>query len=108
MNTSEIRINPAFFLDHKPLMALQADPGRDQRRRVGSASVHAGGLPRGLDEAAARLDEGARRAQASRRDADDPLGGASRRIRRRPRIFPLLRALQRMEKAPLADDAADA
>src|ERR1700745_1131772 len=31
----------------------------------------------------------ARRTQASRRDADDPVGGASRGVCRRPRIFPL-------------------
>jgi hypothetical protein len=37
-----------------------ADPAGDQRRRVGAPAVHAGGLPRGLDKAAARLDEGAR------------------------------------------------
>ena len=28
-----------------------ADPAGDHRRRVGAAAVHAGGLPRGLDEA---------------------------------------------------------
>src|SRR5271167_2163309 len=84
-----------------------AYPAGDQRRRVGAMAVYSGGLPRGLHEAAARLDEGARRTQASRRDADDPVGGASRRVCRRPRIFPVLRALRRMEKAPVADDAAD-
>ncbi len=45
---------------------------------------------RGPDQAAAGLDEGARGTQASRRDADDPVGGASRRAVRRPRIFPVL------------------
>src|SRR6516164_4661052 len=84
------------------------DPSRDHRRRAGAAAVHAGGISRGLDEAAARLDEGTSRAQAVRRDADDPVGGASRRVCRRPWIFPLLRALQRMEKAAGVDDAADA
>ena len=42
-----------------------------------------------------------------RGDADDPVGGASCRVCRRPRIFPVLRALRGMEKAPVADDAAD-
>jgi hypothetical protein len=45
---------------------------------------------------------------AARRNADDPVGGVSRRACRRPWIQPLPRALRRMEKAPRADDAADA
>jgi hypothetical protein len=64
--------------------------------------------PRGVDEVAARLGEGPRGTQAPRRNADDPVGGVSRRAcRRRPWIQPLLRALRRLEKASRADDAAD-
>src|SRR5450755_3072975 len=83
-----------------------AYPAGDQRRRVGAMAVHAGGLPRGLHEAAARLDEGARRTQAARRDADDPVGGASRRVCRRPRIFPVLRALRGSLKSSPVKSAA--
>src|SRR5258705_13616697 len=44
-------------------------PPEIRRRRIGGAAVHAGGLPRRFDEAAARLVEDARRTQASQRDA---------------------------------------
>src|ERR1700693_1547595 len=94
------------YVRRAKVVGITADPAGDRRRRVGAAAVHAAGLPRGLDEADSRLDEGVRRTQASQCDADDPVGGASRRACRRPRIFPLLRALRRMAKAPVADDAA--
>ena len=61
----------------------------------------------GRGEAAAGLGEGACRTQAPQRDADDAVGGASRRARRRLRIFAVLRALRRMAPAAVADDAAD-
>ena len=49
---------------------------RDMRRaRAQAGRTH--NLPRGLDEAAARQDEGAPRAQAARRRCDAPMGSAA-------------------------------
>src|ERR1700733_8411108 len=48
------------------------------------------GFHEGSTKSAAGPVEGARRTQTSQRDADDPVGGASHRACRRPRIFPLL------------------
>jgi hypothetical protein len=63
---------------------LHRPDGGDRRGGVreatplGTMAFHAGRVPRGLHEAAARPDGGARRTQASRRDADDRPGVALR------------------------------
>ena len=83
-----------------------ADPARDQRDALSwiGGTVHGGGLPRGPRRSGCpnwtKVHEELKRRE---RDADDHVGGASRRVCRRPRIFPLRpRALRRMEKARLS------
>ena len=93
-------------------VTARRSPESGGRSRTGSAMPSwSGGCLRRRPRrrgARCRTGHGPCGAQAARGDADDAVAGVSLPSRPRLRLQLVLRALRRMAKAPLADDAADA